>query len=233
VSHPDESLQNGPRFLQSSSRTLLGTLFVRESLPILAFRGYTPVNRLRGLTVEFFEFDEQYLNRLRIGDPATVAHFFAYFDRLLRMLLRARRLSPDRVEDLTQETFRRVLEKLRCEGSIREPDKFGSFVNSICKYALLENERVGKRDGPLEDAHLEVPDKVPDAHSVLEAREARDRVRQVLAKMPQKDRDLLREIFFLEKDKDEICRERGVDREYLRVLVHRAKTRFRIDFEAK
>ena len=149
------------------------------------------------------------------------------------MLLRARRLPPDRVEDLTQETFRRVLEKLRREGSIREPEKFGSFVNSICKYALLENERVGKRDGPLEDAHLEVPDKVPDAHSVLEAREARDRVRQVLAKMPQKDRDLLREVFFLEKDKDEICRERGVDREYLRVLVHRAKTRFRIDFEGK
>ncbi|HZC66221.1 MAG TPA: hypothetical protein VE545_06590 [Candidatus Dormibacteraeota bacterium] len=61
----------------------------------------------------------------------------------------------------------------------------------------------------------------------------KERVRKVLLGMPRKDRDLLREIFFLEKDKDEICRERGVDREYLRVLVHRAKTRFREDFEGK
>ena len=45
--------------------------------------------------------------------------------------------------------------------------------------------------------------------------------------------DLLRELFFLEKDKDEICRERGVDREYLRVLLHRAKTRFRMEFVAR
>lgn len=183
--------------------------------------------------MEFFEFNEEYLALLRAGDPATCSHFFAYFDRLLRMLLRARGLPPDRVDDLIQETFLRVLSKVQREGAIREPDHFGSYVNSICKNAARETERSGKRADPLEDSHCEIPDKVPSAQADLEKREMKEKVRKVLLGMPQKDRDLLRELFFLEKDKDEICRERGVDREYLRVLVHRAKTRFRVDFEGK
>jgi RNA polymerase sigma-70 factor, ECF subfamily len=183
--------------------------------------------------VEFFEFNEEYLALLRASDPATCAHFFAYFDRLLRMLLRARGLPPDRVDDLIQETFLRVLGKVQRQGAIREPDHFGSYVNSVCKNAARETERSGKRADPIEDAHCEIPDKLPSAQAELEKREIKERVRKVLLGMPPKDRDLLREVFFLEKDKDEICRERGVDREYLRVLVHRAKTRFRADFEGK
>jgi RNA polymerase sigma-70 factor, ECF subfamily len=195
-------------------------------------RIYFPPQRQRA-RVELFAFDKEYVERLRTGDAATEAHFVSYFDQLLRILLRARMLPPDKVEDVSQETFRRVLAAVRCDGAIRQPERFGAFVNSICKNALHERERAGRRTDPLEDAHYEVPDKLPDAHTALVTQESRERVRQILAGMRAKDRDLLREIFFLEKDKDEICRERGVDREYLRVLLHRAKTRFRIDFEAK
>jgi len=180
--------------------------------------------------VELFAFDKEYVERLRAGDAATEEHFVGYFEQLLRILLRARMLPPDKVEDITQETFRRVLAALRSEGTIRQPERFGAFVNSICKNALHERERAGKRTEPLEDAHLEMPDRTPNAHVTLVTRESREQVRQVLATLPVRDRDLLRELFFLEKDKDDICRERGVDREYLRVLVHRAKTRFRVEF---
>lgn len=193
--------------------------------------GYTPVQQLRA-PVELFEFDKEYVDRLRAGDARTEEHFVAYFGQLLRILLRARMLPPDRVEDLTQETFRRVLAKLRQEGAVRQPERFGAFVNSICKNALHEQERVGRRTEPLDGGHFELPDKLPDAHAEMVTRESRAQVRRILSGMPRKDCDLLREIFFLEKDKDEICRERGVDREYLRVLVHRAKSRFRAEFEA-
>ena len=43
---------------------------------------------------------------------------------------------------------------------------------------------------------------------------------------------MLRWLFFDERDKDGICRELNVDRNYLRVLVHRAKMRFRERFTA-
>jgi DNA-directed RNA polymerase specialized sigma24 family protein len=57
-----------------------------------------------------------------------------------------------------------------------------------------------------------------------------DRKRQVqaaLSDLPEKDRNLLRSIFLEETDKSEICRRYRVEGDYLRVLLHRAKARFR------
>ena len=53
------------------------------------------------------------------------------------------------------------------------------------------------------------------------------RSRKVLDRLPEKDRRLLHDVFLEEKSKDEICREFGVDRDYLRVLLHRAKQSFK------
>jgi RNA polymerase sigma-70 factor (ECF subfamily) len=49
----------------------------------------------------------------------------------------------------------------------------------------------------------------------------------VLEELPAKDRELLRMVFYEDVDRAQICRSFRVDREYLRVLMHRAKTRFR------
>ena len=43
----------------------------------------------------------------------------------------------------------------------------------------------------------------------------------------ERDRRLLREIFLEERDKDAVCQDFGVDRDYLRVLLHRAKQAFK------
>ncbi|HEX8881821.1 MAG TPA: hypothetical protein VF749_17385, partial [Candidatus Acidoferrum sp.] len=48
-----------------------------------------------------------------------------------------------------------------------------------------------------------------------------------------RDRELLRAVFFEERDKDAVCREIGVDRNYLRVLVHRAKDKFKAVYEGQ
>ena len=56
-------------------------------------------------------------------------------------------------------------------------------------------------------------------------------MRRILDGLPKRDRDLLRAIFLEEKEKDTVCREFGVDREYLRVLVHRAKDKFKALYE--
>jgi RNA polymerase sigma-70 factor (ECF subfamily) len=66
---------------------------------------------------------------------------------------------------------------------------------------------------------------------MLVSKQAAHRVRQILDEMPERDRELLRAIFLEEKEKDAVCHEFGVDRDYLRVLVHRAKDRFRALYE--
>ena len=181
--------------------------------------------------MELFPFDKLYVDRLRNGDPSTEQHFASYFGQILGIMLRARYLSPERIDDVRQETLIRVIATLRQEGGIRQPERFGAFVNSVCKNVLREHSRDWQRTQPIRQDQLEPPDKVVDLEGVLISHETKDKVREILAEMKQRDRDLLRAIFLEEKGKDEICKEFGVDREYLRVLLHRAKERFRLSFE--
>ena len=177
--------------------------------------------------MEFFTFDNAYVERLREGDPSTEQHFAAYFGQLLHIKLRSRPLTTDKVEDLRQETFIRVIAALHREGGVRQPERFGAFVNSICNNVLLEYYRSSGKNQPMEDAHMDIPDKVLNLEGMLVTKESAEHVRRILDGMPKRDRDLLRAIFLEEKEKDVVCREMGVDREYLRVLVYRAKDKFK------
>jgi len=177
--------------------------------------------------VEFFTFDNAYVERLREGDPSTEQHFVAYFGQLLHIKLRSRPLTSDKVDDLRQETFIRVIAALHREGGVRQPERFGAFVNSICNNVLLEYYRSSAKNQPMEDAHMDIPDKVLNLEGMLVTKESAEHVRRILDGMPKRDRDLLRAIFLEEKEKDVVCREMGVDREYLRVLVYRAKDKFK------
>jgi len=181
--------------------------------------------------VEFFTFSNMYVERLREGDPSTEQHFVAYFEQLLRIKLRSRRIPPDKVEDLRQETFIRVIAAVRKDRGVRQPERFGAFVNSICNNVLLEYYRSSAKSQPMEDAHMDIPDKILDLEGMLVTKQSAEQVRRILDAMPKRDRALLRAIFLEEKEKDMVCRELGVDREYLRVLVHRAKDKFKALYE--
>ena len=181
--------------------------------------------------MEFFTFSKEYVELLRQGDPVTEQHFVAYFEQLLRIKLRSRMLASDKVEDLRQETFIRVIAAVRRDGGVRQPERFGAFVNSICKNVLLEYYRSAAKDQPMEDAHMDIPDKVLDLEGMLVTKQSAEQVRRILDAMPKRDRDLLRAIFLDDKEKDTVCREFGVDREYLRVLVYRAKDKFKALYE--
>ena len=181
--------------------------------------------------MEFFSFDKPYIDRLRDGDPSTEAHFVSYFGQILDIMLRARRLPPEKVADVRQETLTRAIAVLRRDGGIRQPERFGAFVNSICKNVLRESAREWHRTQTLQQGYLELPDKVVDLERSLITEETRKKVQFILGEMKQRDRDLLHAVFLEEKDKSEICQEFGVDREYLRVMLHRAKERFRASFE--
>ncbi len=172
-------------------------------------------------------FDRDYVERLRDGDFETEEHFTNYFGELLRIKLRARLRSPQLAEDLRQETFLRVLVALRRKQSLEHPERLGAFVNSVCNNILLECYRMqGKTEAaPVDD--YDPPDQRVSAESTLVSEERKREVWKVLEQLPEHDRELLRMLFYEDVDKDEICRRFGVDRDYLRVLVHRAKGRFR------
>ena len=181
--------------------------------------------------MEFFDFDETYFRRLQNRDPFTESHFVAYFSDLLQIKLRSRLSSRQAIDDIKQETFVRVLTAVRSETGIRSPDRLGAFVNSVCNNVLLEHYRSSSRTDQQDAAMPDPPDKAADLDGFLVTRQTCQQVRQVLEQLPDKDRRLLRALFLEEKEKDEVCREFGVDRNYLRVLLHRAKQSFRALYE--
>lgn len=182
-----------------------------------------------GLTPERYHFDADYVRRLTAGDPETERHFTRYFGDLLRIKLRLRLRSPALVEDATQESFLRVLTALRRKGGLDTPESLGAFVNSVCNNVLFETYRSQARLSqlPVEGEEDTRAADGTDVERQLLGKEEHARLRQVLLELPEKDQQLLRWLFFDERDKDEVCRALGIDRGYLRVLVHRAKLRFR------
>jgi RNA polymerase sigma-70 factor, ECF subfamily len=173
------------------------------------------------------EFDRAYVERLTAGHPDTEQHFTKYFGDLLTLKLRSRLRSPALIEDAKQETFVRVLIALRQGKGLATPESLGAFVNGVCNNVLFEVYRAQSRAIPLQDEH-EPPDERPGSaeHNLL-AGEQRGRVREAMRRLPEKEQNLLRWLFFEERSKDEVCRLLNVDRDYLRVLLHRAKNRFR------
>lgn len=181
--------------------------------------------------VDLYSFDESYLRRLQARDSATEAHFVAYFGDLLRIKLRSRFFSNHAIEDVQQETFSRVITAIRAE-EIRQPDRLGAFVNSVCNNVRLELYRDVTRNQHLDADSVDVPDPHADLEEKMLREERAQMVRGILGKLPERDRSILRAVLE-ERDKDEICREFGVDRGYLRVLLHRAKKSFKTNYKKK
>jgi RNA polymerase sigma-70 factor (ECF subfamily) len=175
----------------------------------------------------FAAFDETYLNRLRSGDPQTQEHFISYFGELVRIKASKRVNNPSSVEDICQETFTRALCALRKNG-IHQPERLGSFVNSICNHVLQEFYRSNGRETELKDEDQALlPDLSISPFDHISLREQQRQVRQILDELPEKDRELIKAIFLEECDKDAVCRDLGVTRQYLRVLLCRAKQQFK------
>ena len=196
----------------------------------------TPMLYLRPLglaenALQFRSFDAGYIENLCAGDQATQDHFVGYFSELLHLKLRSRLPSPQAIEDVRQETFARVLAILRKENALRQPDRFGAFVNTVCNNVLLEHYRSSSRSQSLDDEGMPEPQaKGADVVSVIASSQLSAKVREILLKMPARDRSLLKAVFLDERDRDEVCREFGVEREYLRVLLHRAKQGFKVEY---
>jgi RNA polymerase sigma-70 factor (ECF subfamily) len=182
--------------------------------------------------VEFYSFDETYLERLRSGDFRTEEHFVSYFSALIQLKLRSRLNSREAIEDVRQEIFARVFAVLRSKDGLRQANRLGPFVNSVCNNVLMEHYRSSSRHTALQDDTdgTEIPDARAGVLDGIMTQQTTEIVRGILDDLTERDRRLLREVFLEERDKNEVCRDFGVDRNYLRVLLHRAKQTFKSNY---
>lgn len=181
--------------------------------------------------MEFFSFDADYLRRLEAQDPATEEHFVAYFtNRLLRAKFSRRGVPPDLIEDLVHDTLVRAIEKIRGL-AIRQPEALGAFVSTTGDHVWKEFRRNPSSRSHEDVDGMELPGNGPGPEEVLRQKEIRAAVLKILKKLPSRDQKILRALFLDEKDKEVICKEFGVDRDHLRLLVHRALQKSRKHIE--
>lgn len=176
--------------------------------------------------METVSFDQDYVRRLAARDPVVEQHFCTYFGDLLLIKLRSRVRSPQLAEDIRQDTFLRVLKNIRTHG-IDHPERLGAYVFAVCNNVMLEKFRTEGRFAEMNEESSVVLDPRAGADETFVTGERREHVLAVLRELPEKDSELLRLVFLEEADKDEICRRFEVDRGYLRVLLHRARLRFK------
>jgi RNA polymerase sigma-70 factor (ECF subfamily) len=155
------------------------------------------------------EFNEPSLERLRLKLRYKVLYHVGHN-------------CPD-VEDLVQETLARFVRADK-QNQIRNAEEFGAFVNGVCRNVILEYRRRVRRE-PLADPDMPIKDAGVRPES--EMFEMRDAIDQGLSELAERDRMVLRRLYLEGKEKEEICREWGMTDAQFRVVLFRAKERFR------
>jgi RNA polymerase sigma factor (sigma-70 family) len=87
---------------------------------------------------------------------------------------------------------------------------------------IQEDHRDKLKNQTPEEHQADPPDKLLDIENLTINAELMSSVRQHILDLPRREQDVLRMVFFEEKEKDEVCNALKVDRDYLRVLLHRA-----------
>jgi len=145
-----------------------------------------------------------------------------FWDRI--RLFAARRLDDvAAAEDVAQETLRRVVEALRA-GRIENQLALPAFVYQTARHICLQRYRSSGREmRALGRLHGARPAAEPfDALTALITEERRAAVRAAVARLDERDRELLRLVFVEAMDTGELARRMALTPGALRVRKHRA-----------
>lgn len=183
-------------------------------------------------TLEVNERPEDLVARIQAGDRRAEERLIAAYGRGVAILLDRQTNGRPEAEDLFQETFRLVIEKLR-RGELREPAKLPGFLAQIARSLAIEHYRKAQRrkTEPDSDAIADVADVSGVGSGPLSdllARESAGIVRQVIQELgTSRDRDILLRFYIAEEDKESISSDFGLSSLQFNRVLHRARERYR------
>jgi RNA polymerase sigma-70 factor (ECF subfamily) len=167
--------------------------------------------------------------RIRAGDQHAEAELVERYNHGLKIIIRREVSDAAAVEDLYQETFRIVLEKIR-QGGIRDPERLSGFVRSVAKNLVIDYFREAVRQVKVTEVKDAAPifRARPDQLEELLRKETADLIRQILEGMSnERDVQVLFRFYLAEDDKEKICADLGLTSLHFNVVLQRARDRFR------
>ncbi|HEX3556447.1 MAG TPA: sigma-70 family RNA polymerase sigma factor [Thermoanaerobaculia bacterium] len=151
------------------------------------------------------------------------------YGRSVAVLLDRHTNGRPEAEDLFQDTFRLVLEKLR-RGELREPAKLPGFLAQIARSLAIEHYRKATRRKTEADSDAVALVAAPSASPLSGLLESENAalVRRVIRELGnERDREILLRFYIAEDDKDRIAADHGLTSLQLNRVLHRARQRYK------
>tara|TARA_B100001063_G_C16608950_1_gene474724 strand:- start:40 stop:624 length:585 start_codon:yes stop_codon:yes gene_type:complete len=166
------------------------------------------------------------------GDAAAELQMIERYKRGVRFVLRRKCHDLDLTADISQETWRIVIERIR-NNELREPAKLSAFILQTAKNQLLMHFRKSdiKRQQTGMGEALESEYSGPSTQSPEDALERHNLgllVQTVIKELnTSRDRELLHRYYIHEQDKQMICNELNVNAKNFDNVLYRCKQRFK------
>jgi RNA polymerase sigma-70 factor, ECF subfamily len=158
----------------------------------------------------------------RAADAASAeAELCTRFSRRVRLYGLRHLRSAAAADDLAQRAMIVMLEKLR-GGSVREPDRIGSFVLGVARMLAHEGRRDEGRELPLPDTQSHPAQEMPAADPIASAR-----LGHCLAALAQRERAVVVLTYYGEASSREVAAAMNLAEGHIRVIRHRAMARLR------
>jgi len=138
---------------------------------------------------------------------------------------------PSLAEDLCNETFRIVLERLRRQ-PLKDPTKLDAYLAQTARNLATADRRKTARRQTVTGEQSAIDDfaaEAPDPGIALDSQARAKAIRKVLEEMPNvRDRQLLVRFYLNDEDKADLCRDLNLTEEHFNRVIFRARERFRV-----
>jgi RNA polymerase sigma-70 factor (ECF subfamily) len=170
--------------------------------------------------------DGDVVARIAAGDRAAEADFVRKYERGVRILVRRHCRPNDPVaDDLAQDVLTSVLERLRA-GAIRDAAALPAYLQAAIAHTTGAEYRSRRRTEPASVLDTYASEESPSDH--LSSHQLRQLLKTLLEQLPvARDREILARFYLDELDKDDVCRQLGIDMSHFHRVVFRARERFR------
>ncbi len=167
------------------------------------------------------------VERIKRGEQPAMEQLYVLFGKGIRYFL-CRQLGPQELDDKVHDTFIIVISAIR-RGDLRQPDRLMGFIRTVVRRqvaASIDNVVHSRRKHINVELGGRVPDRRLNPEQTASAVEESELVERVLAKMPDRDRQVLTRSFLLDEQQEQTQAEMALTPTTYRLLKSRAKARF-------
>ncbi len=167
--------------------------------------------------------------QVRQGEKSAEEELVGRYSRGLLSFLRRKTDDDDLADDLHQDTFRIVLERLRASG-LEDPSHLAGFIHATAKNLVIAHFRKqARRKTEPDSAAIDNSSHHGITQSDATMRDEQAKmVRTLLDELrSDRDRELLLRFYLDEEDKQSICIALGLTEKHFNQVMFRARERFR------